>query len=266
MPIVLFIAAAAVVVFVGVKLAQAAARRERQRVAALQGWALANGLVYSQQGAFDLDQRYNGTVGEIGRGHSRYAYDVLRAAAPVETFLFRYHYQTTETRTVTHTDSQGHTSSRTESYEESHERAYLVCEMGAAFPSFVLRPEHWGDKIAGLLGFEDINFESEQFSRRYFCKSADRQFAYALIHPKMMEWLMDRKFSCHLDNGRFVMELSAQPFTADTCNRAWSAAAGFINQIPEFVWQDYAKRAKIELRAPIEYEIAAEDNRTPTAS
>jgi hypothetical protein len=175
---------------------------------------------------------------------------VLRRDDPVPSFLFRYHFQTTETRTVTTTDSKGNLSTRTETYEQDHWRAYLIIELHASFPQLWIRPEHWGDRFAGFLGFDDIDFESEQFSSRYFVKSDDRQFAYAVIHPQMMEWLLPQQFCATLERGMLVLDLSAARFDAQACHAAWSSAAGFVNRIPPFVWDDYGKQPRLQLQEP----------------
>jgi len=60
-----------------------------------------------------------------------------------------------------------------------------------AVPDLAIRYEHLGDKILGAIGFDDIDFESEEFSRRFFVKSPDKRFAYAVVHPQMMEFLLD---------------------------------------------------------------------------
>lgn len=178
-----------VIVVIGVivaiiMLAMAAAARNRERLAALANWAASNGFQFSATDPFNLDARFNG-LADIGRGHARYAYEILSRADPVPTWMFRYQYRTWETRTVT--DSNGNT--RTETYEQTHDRSYLVVEMGAGFPKLFLRPENFLDKMAGFVGFDDIDFESEEFSKRFYCKSDNREFAYAVIHPPMMEWL-----------------------------------------------------------------------------
>jgi hypothetical protein len=244
-PVILLIVVGGLVVWVAIYLATLAAERERQRLAALSAWAGANGFAFYKTDVFDLDQRYRG-MGQIGRGHNRYAYEVLQRSDPVWAFIFRYHFQTTETRTVHHTDSNGNSSTSTETYEETHQHAYLVIELGAAFPMLSIRPEHWGDKVAGFLGFDDINFESEQFSGRYFVKSADKQFAYAVIHPQMMEWLMDKRFVGQLEQGKFVIDITGIKFEPGPIADAWAQAIGFINRIPPFVWQDYGKVPRIE--------------------
>jgi hypothetical protein len=244
--IILALAAAAGLILLFVKLARAHAARERERLAGLADWSRLNGFTFSPQDPYRLDIRFRGVL-DIGRGHARYAYEVLGRSDPVAAFLFQYQYRTWETRTVTYTDSQGRTQTRTEQYEQTHYRRYLIIEIGGSFPSLLIRREGWFDKLAGLMGFGDVNFESEEFSRRYFVKSSDRQFAYAVIHPQMMEWLMTHSFSAQCENGMLLMNLSGARHDADSCHLAWSAAAGFLNRVPPFVWGDYGKTNRIEL-------------------
>ena len=57
-------------------------------------------------------------------------------------------------------------------------------------PDLLIRPEGFFDKVAGAFGFDDIDFESEEFSRAFFVKSSDKRFAYDVLHPRMLELLM----------------------------------------------------------------------------
>ena len=248
-PIIVIVAllALGVIIYLGVKAAQAHAERERQRIAALGQWAALNGFVFDVRDPWNLDARYQG-LADIGRGHDRYAFETLTRQAPVPAALFRYHFKTWETRTVTR---NGRTY--TERYEETHWRRYLVVELGVLFPQLFLRAEGLFDRIAGFIGFDDIDFESEEFSKRYFVKSGDRQFAYAVIHPQMMEWLMTRRFEGELKQGLLVMDVSSGPHTPEACQEVWENAAGFVNRIPPFVWQDYAKHEPVKLPEPVPY-------------
>jgi hypothetical protein len=245
------------VIYLIVKAAQAAAERERQRKMALARWSSANGFVYSDGDPWNLDSRYSG-VAEIGKGHNRFAYEVLSREQPVPSAIFRYQYRTWETRTVTR-DGRSYT----ETYEETHYKRYLIVETAAQFPGLVIRPENLLDKIAGFVGFDDIDFESEEFSKRYFVKSADRQFAYAIIHPQMMEWMMTMSFHAELARGLLIMDVSTAAHTAQMCHGAWSAAAGFIERIPPFVWQDYGKRAPFRLPPPVAPPVSLEPSTQP---
>ncbi|CAN5450257.1 hypothetical protein BH10PLA1_BH10PLA1_03170 [soil metagenome] len=213
-----------------------------KRRATLAAFATQNGLEFSLSDRWDLGSRYNG-IGDIGRGHNRYAEEVLIGGTP-NVVAFRFHYCTTETRTVT---VNGHT--RTERYEETHWRQYIMVEIGGEFPSLVLRVEGLFDKLKGMVGFEDINFESEAFSRKYFCKSDSKEFAYALIHPQMMEYLLPLKLEFHLFGGLIVMDVSSYLFDGPFLCGQLSAIAGVLNRIPDFVWQDYAKTPPIKMPA-----------------
>jgi hypothetical protein len=74
----------------------------------------------------------------------------------------------------------------------THRMSYAVIHLPwIGTPDFLIRKEHIGDKLGSGLGFDDIDFESEEFSRRFWVKSTDRKFAYDVIHPGMMEFLLD---------------------------------------------------------------------------
>jgi hypothetical protein len=72
----------------------------------------------------------------------------------------------------------------------THYVGVISCDLPVALPALTIRAEGIFDKIAGLAGFDDINFESEAFSRRYHVKCEDRKAAYDVIHPQMIEFLM----------------------------------------------------------------------------
>jgi hypothetical protein len=221
------------------------AKRERIRLAQLRAWARLNQLSFDKDDRFNLDGRFHG-IGNIGDGHSRYAFEVMHGQAPIELWLFRYHYATTETRTVTRNGR-----SQTETYEQDHWRQYLIAELPGQFPSLDLRPEGVFNKIKELIGFDDINFESEAFSRKYFVKSGNRQFASAVIHPEMMEWLLPRKITLWLRGNRVIMETSGYGTTAHSWCAALAVAGGFVDRIPEFVWNDYAQTPSARIPAPL---------------
>ncbi len=57
-------------------------------------------------------------------------------------------------------------------------------------PDVLIRGEHGLDKFAAFLGFEDIDFESAEFSDRFHVSGNDKRFAYDLIDARMMEFLL----------------------------------------------------------------------------
>jgi len=92
----------------------------------------------------------------------------------------------------------------------THERSYLLFNMTADLggtPTLVIRPEGLGDRIMDMLGGGDIDFESEEFSRRFHVSSSDRRFAFAVIDPRMMEFLLahpDRNLQLNAGVGLLV--------------------------------------------------------------
>ena len=46
-------------------------------------------------------------------------------------------------------------------------------------------------KIAQAVGYDDIDFESHEFSRKYCVRSKNKNFAYDIFHPRMIDYLLD---------------------------------------------------------------------------
>jgi hypothetical protein len=69
--------------------------------------------------------------------------------------------------------------------------SYLIVHLPyVRVPSLFIRKEGIFDAMAGALGFDDIDFESVEFSKRFHVKSADKRFAYDVVHPGMMGYLL----------------------------------------------------------------------------
>jgi hypothetical protein len=58
-------------------------------------------------------------------------------------------------------------------------------------PDVLVRSENLFDKVSSMLGFDDIDFESSEFSRKFCVKSPDKRFAYDLFTPRMMEFFLE---------------------------------------------------------------------------
>lgn len=117
------------------------------------------------------------------RGHSRAALNTLAGELelggrtwPAKMGDFTY-------KVTRHTGK----STQTVTYRFS----YLILHLPfARVPDLLIRREGLFDKLAGAIGFADIDFESAEFSRRFYVKSPDKRFAYDVIHARMMEFLL----------------------------------------------------------------------------
>jgi hypothetical protein len=81
----------------------------------------------------------------------------------------------------------------------------LLIEAPISFPVLSLRPEGFLDHLGHALGIEDINFESDEFNRRFAVKCEDRKFAYGVIHQGAMDYLLLHRPLCIEGNGMTVL-------------------------------------------------------------
>jgi hypothetical protein len=119
-----------------------------------------------------------------GRGIENVVWGALRDEQFV-AFDFWYYEQTT--------NSQGHT---TRSYRRF---SCVQVEVPASFPSLEARPEGVMSRLADAVGLDDIDFELEEFNRRWNVRASERRFAYELIDQRMMRFLMEMADGCSFE-------------------------------------------------------------------
>jgi hypothetical protein len=156
--------------------------QNQKRLAELTSLAQQIGWRFDPESDYDFDGQYS-QFSAFCRGSRRYAYNTLTGAIQIgdESWPARmgdYHYQTTSSdgkRTRTH----------------HHYFSYLLVQLPyPSLPDLRLRREGLFDKLASSFGFDDIDFESAEFSKRFHVKSSDKKFAYDVVHPAMMEFLL----------------------------------------------------------------------------
>ena len=153
------------------------AKKKRQE--AFRALAQRLGCRYYPDDPFGLSGRYEGNFPTLQQGSRRYAYNVVEGlldGRPVH--LFDHHHETYSR------NSKGHKTTH------HHHRTFVVLEHDADLGRMEVRPEHFLDKVGGFFGFDDIDFESEEFSRRFWVQSPDKRFAYDVLHPRMIEFLL----------------------------------------------------------------------------
>lgn len=115
--------------------------------------------------------------------------------------------------------------------------SYLVVQLPFRYvPDLLIRPEGFLDKIAGALGFDDIDFESHEFSRKYCVKCADHKFAYDVITPTMMEFMLhSRPGPIHLCEGCICLSDGKTVWEPETFHHEVNWLDGFFQRWPDFV-------------------------------
>jgi len=166
------------------------------------------------------------------RGHSRYSYNSMYGELTIDEKAYSAKMGDFTYKVTSHNGK----SSSTTTYRFS----YLILELPfGQVPSLVIRREGMFDKLKGMLGFDDIDFESAEFSRRFFVKSSDKRFAYDVIDPRMIEFLLNSDApTIDIENGRGLF--------ADG-KRSWSPAQfrDTIGWAQEFFdhWPDHVQES-----------------------
>jgi hypothetical protein len=147
-----------------------AARKRREAMRAL---AAKLGLRFEPGKDRYLAKRYK-FLDKLRRGSNRYAYNILSGKYQGhELTVFDYHYQTGSGKNTHH-----------------HHFSFFVLHLLASFPELVIGPEHIFSKIAQAVGYDDIDFESHEFSRKFCVRSGDKKFAYDVCNARMIEYLL----------------------------------------------------------------------------
>ncbi|HKB15954.1 MAG TPA: hypothetical protein VKF62_07800 [Planctomycetota bacterium] len=206
-----------------------AARARRKRQEALAALADRLGFNFSAEDPFGLSYRY-ARFGPLARGDNRYAYNVLAGERPgLRVFAFDYHHQTYTT------DSKGRPQ------VHHHHASRLVVDHPYDLGRLLLRPEGFLDKVADAFGFDDIDFESAEFSRRYWVKAGDKRLAYDLLHPGQIEFLLAQPpFGLMCEGSSTLVSFGDRTCTPDEFEALLRLAKGFHERVPEYLRKDRA--------------------------
>lgn len=173
-----------------------------------------------------FDARYGFEA--LQKGSNRYAYNVLRGPhANHQACCFDYHYETYST------DSKGN--------RKTHHHYFSAVVLDTALPlkPLFLRPEGFFDRVGELFGFDDIDFESAQFSREFFVKADDRKWAFDVIHQATMEYLLTApRFTIEFAGPR-VIACRSSTFSPAEFEQALEVIVGVIERLPNYLLREW---------------------------
>jgi hypothetical protein len=162
-------------IIAGIVFGNMLAKRRREALAAL---ATRLGLSFDEEDDYALAERLE-FLRAIDQGSNRYAYNRLSGVCQgYEVAAFDYHYET-----YSHSSKGGRQT-------HHHHLSILTLQLPRSFPELLVSPEGIFSKIAQAFGYDDIDFESAEFSRAFCVRSRDKKFAYDVCHPQMMEYLL----------------------------------------------------------------------------
>ena len=218
-PFLIFVLVAAAIIVLGI-LAHQQAKKRRMALAA---WASSRGLAFDPTHDSQMNDRYPGFKC-LRQGDDRYAYNVMEGRAggrPISAF--DYHYETHST------DSKGHRTTH------NHHFSAVIVATGLPLKPLVIRKEDFFDKIGEFLGFDDIDFESTEFSKAFYVKSPDRRWAFDVIHQETMEFLLaSPRFALEFQQSD-VIAYRGRTFKPEDFEAALEVIAGVLDRLPEYL-------------------------------
>jgi Protein of unknown function (DUF3137) len=197
----IFFIIVALLVIGGIIYSAIAARKRRQELFAL---ATRLGLNFSLDNDYGLAERFE-FLDKLAQGSNRYASNVLSGNYRENPVLaFDYHYETYST------DSKGTRQTH------HHYFSFFILLLPLSFPELKITREGLLSKIAQALGYEDIDFESAEFSRAFCVRSKDRKFAYDVCNPQMMEYLLgNRDLSIEIERQALALAFNTRLSAAE---------------------------------------------------
>jgi len=194
-----------------------------QRKKRLIAWAASKGLRYDAGKVRGLDDRFP-EFDCLRQGSDRYADNVMQGAWGERRILaFDYHYKTTST------DSKGRTQT------SHHSFSAVIAHSDLPLRPLLIRPEGFFDKVGEFFGYDDIDFESAEFSRRFYVKSPDRKWAYDVLHQRTMEFLLQAPtFTLRFAPGA-VIAYDSSDFSVSKFEAAAEVIRGVLDRLPEYV-------------------------------
>jgi hypothetical protein len=144
-----------------------------KRREAMSGLASRLGLRFEPGKDRYLARRYR-FLDKLRRGSNRYAYNILSGNYQGHNVtVFDYHYQVSSGKHTHH-----------------YNFSFFILGLGQSFPELVIDKEGFFSKVAQALGYDDIDFESHEFSRQFCVRSGDKKFAYDVCNGRMIEYLL----------------------------------------------------------------------------
>ncbi len=158
----------------------------------------------------------------FGVGHSKLISNVITGELPWGSlYTFDYRYVT------------GGGKSRAE-----HHYGIVAFRVPLNFVKLNIRSEGFMDALGGALGIRDIQFESDEFNREYYVKCENDRFAFDILHPSMMEYLLSlQKLNWQL-MGPYIVLIQSGNWPVAMLDSLIATTERFVQLIPDYVRQD----------------------------
>jgi hypothetical protein len=217
-PIVPILIAVGVILFFFLSSYYDAKRRQ-----AIERWAMLHQLSFNREEDHHFCSRYP-EFDCLTQGDNYYAFNTLTGQWNARPFLgFDYHYETHST------------NSKGQRQTHHHYFSGVIIQTDFILNPLVIRPEGFFDKITEFFGYDDIDFESAEFSRKFYVKSSDKRWAYDVIHPRMMEFLLASPMFNIQFGLKYIIVYRDSKFAPVDFEFAGSLICGMLDRFPEYL-------------------------------
>ncbi|MBN1943674.1 MAG: hypothetical protein JW849_10320, partial [Phycisphaerae bacterium] len=133
---------------------------------------------------------------------------------------FDYHYTTGSGKNQSH-----------------HSFSCVLLSSGVPLKELFIRPEGFFDKITEFFGYDDIDFESAEFSRAFYVKAPEKRWAYDVLHARAIEFLLNQpKFTIQFAPD-CALARKSRTFRPEEFAQAAEVLRGLLDGLPNYVLQ-----------------------------
>jgi hypothetical protein len=202
-------------------------KAHQRKVAEFRAFAAKHGWQYLDRGDAKLENRF--LEEPFGVGHDRQARHVFRGEHRDRKILaYEYSYKTYST------DGEGRRRS------ETHTFTLTSVYLPKPKPVLEIAREGLGRKLLGFVGVRDLQLESEQFNDAYRIKTDNDRFAYDILHPRMMEWMLEdsraQRYGFRFERGDLMLWDDGKLRLDDMMARL-DYLCDVLERVPSYVWK-----------------------------
>jgi hypothetical protein len=222
-PIFVFI----IVIAAFIALAIYGAAQAKKRRGELAKWSATLGLSFSPGSDGSFDERF-GRFAILRQGDHRYAYNVMRGEYHGRGLCaFDYHYATHST------DSKGRRTTH------HHHFSAVILDSGLPLKPLLIRPEGLFDRVTEFFGYDDIDFESSEFSRAFFVKAEDKKWAFDVIQQSTMEFLLaSPRLTLEFNDRLIIASRGESTFAVAEFEAAMGVIEGVLERLPGYLMRE----------------------------
>lgn len=155
---------------------------------------------------------------------------------PAQTTLFDYQYKE-------RSGSGKNRSTTTYRYK------IALSRMPTPLPELRIDSENMLTRLAGSFGFAGLETESEEFNNRFRVNAEDRRTAFAVLNPRMIEFLTDQELENWEIVGDWLLVASRGRWKLEDYAPVAETTAAFVGHVPDWVWRDHDPNAPADAPA-----------------